>query len=132
MATIQDEVNTTTLVDVQQESVKMDSGVAPMPLIEGDSNQAVLTPIIGAVKYVNIKGLSGGTFASAQAFIAKLEKWVQNGGKSSKPTLIYTGDLNTTPINCRAITGDWQVSADEPFIVYYSLQLVEGELWTGI
>lgn len=131
MATIQDEVDTTDLGDVQQEAAKMDSGVAPMPIIEGDSDQAVLTPMIGAVKYVTIKGKKGGTFASAQAFIAKIEKWVQDGGKSSKPTLIFTGDLNTTPINCRAVTGDWTTNADEPYVVYYSIQLVEGELWVG-
>ena len=47
MATITDSTDTTDLGDVQTESMKMDSGVAPMPLPDGTADTAVLIPMTG-------------------------------------------------------------------------------------
>ena len=119
-------LNGTDLGKLQQEKLKMDSGIVPMPLPDSDATQTVLMPVMGPVTYIDIAGKKGGTFADAQTFIAQLEDWITKGGKVSESNLTYVGDLNTTSRSVRVINGGWTTNADEPNMVYYNLQMVQG------
>lgn len=119
-------INGVDLGTVQEERIRMDSGVTPMPLPDSESTETVLMPVMGPVRYITTSGRKGGSFADAQTFIDYLETWITAGGKVSEPNVTYVGDLNPGPYSVRVIAGGWYTLADEPNMVYYNLEMVEG------
>lgn len=128
MATITDDTDTTDLGDTQSERLKKDSGLIPMPLPDSTSNETVLMPITGPVNYISVTGKKTGLLDSTavQDFIDKLDKWVTDGGKVSKNNVTFVGDVNPGPFSVRVITAAWSNVSDEPFIVNWTIEMVEG------
>lgn len=104
----------------------MDSGITPMPLPDAESSETVLMPIMGPVLYITIAGKKGGTFADALSFIDQLKTWVTEGGKVSESNVVFVGDLNPGPYSVRCINGGWSTNAEEPNMVYYNLEMIQG------
>lgn len=119
-------INGIDLGQLQEEKARLDSGVTPMPLPDSESTGTVLMPVMGPVRYINVSGVKGGTFADAQTFIGYLESWITAGGKVSEPNVTFVGELNPGPYSVRVISGGWSATSDEPYMVYYNLEMVEG------
>lgn len=196
-------INSIDLGKLQQEKIKKDSGVVPMPLPDSESAETVLMPVTGPVTYINITGKKGGSFSDARTFISYLNDWITRGGQVTESNVTFIGDLNPSatvldgygvvtsatsssitddskdwdvnafsgyeliivsgtgagqsgtiisnsddtvvispsfsiipdstsrynikgPWSVRVISGGWDTNADEPNMVYYSLEMVQG------
>lgn len=119
-------IDGTDLGELQIEKIRKDSGVVPMPLPDSDSSETVLMPVTGPVTFITISGKKGGSFADAQTFIGHLDDWITEGGQVSQPNVTFVGDLNPGPFSVRVIAGGWDTNADEPNMVFYNLEMVQG------
>ena len=123
--TIQDDTDTTTLPNIQSDKVKSSSGIQPIPLPESESNEALLIPLLGPLTTITISGVATGSVSTLQTFIAKLEKWITDGGKLSVANVTYVSTLNGT-FSVRVSGGDWSWDKGNPNILPYFLEMFEG------
>lgn len=123
--TIQDDVDTTTLPNIQNDGLKTGSGLQPIALPDSDASEAILIPILGPLTNLNVRGLATGSLSTLQTFTAKMIKWVEDGGKISKPNITYVTTLNGS-FSARVINGDWSWDKGNPNTLPYFLEIVQG------
>ena len=121
-----DDVDTTTLPNVQEDGGGASNGLIPITLPETDADGALLIPTTGPEQKFNISGTKTGTENELSIFIAKLKKWVNDGGKLSKANLTYVSTLDGASLSIRATNYNKRWGAGKPRILHYSLELIEG------
>jgi len=123
--TIQDDTDTTTLPNIQSDGANPSSGLAPIALPETDASGALLIPTTGPVNRLIVSGMATGSLATLQTFIAKMNKWVADGGKLSKANVTYVTTLNGT-FSVRVLSGNWNWIKGNPNALVYNLAMIEG------
>ncbi len=123
--TIQDDVDTTTLPNIQSDKLKSSNGLTPIPLPDSDASEAILIPILGPLTNLTVNGIATGSVSTLQTFITKMKKWIADGGKISKDNVTYVTTLNGT-FSVRVVNGDWSWDKGNPNILPYFLEMVQG------
>lgn len=126
---IQDDVDTTTLPNIQSDGSSGSNGLVPLTLPESDPSTALLIPTTGASESFTISGIKTGNEAALSTFIAKIKKWVADGAKLSKSNLTYVSTLDGTSLSVRAINWSKDWAAGKPNKMPYTIDLVRGTFY---
>lgn len=111
---------------MQSDTSDSSNGLIPITLPGSDTAGALLIPTTGASRVFSISGLKTGTEAEITTFIAKLQKWVNDGGDFNVNNLVYVSTLDGTTLSVRALKYNKSWVAGNPRILNYNLELSEG------
>lgn len=124
--TITDDTDTTDLGNVQTDGSNSSNGLLPITLPDSGSDTALLIPTTGPEQRFTLSSIKTGSTATLTTFIAKLQKWIDDGGKLSKSNLTYNSELDGSSLSVRAIGYAKSWVAGKPRVLNYSLELVRG------
>ena len=101
------------------------NGLLAITLPETSADGALLIPTTGPEQKFNINGTKTGSENELSIFIAKLKKWVDDGGKFSKANLTYVSTLDGVSLSVRATNYTKNWGAGKLRILNYTLVLVQ-------
>ena len=110
----------------QSDSSDNGNGLVPIALPESGTDDALLIPTTGPSLRFSLSMIKTGDVSTLRTFIAKANKWVEDGGSLGKDNLTYNSDLYGTGFSVRAVRFNKTWNAGNPRILNYNLELVQG------
>ena len=116
-------LNGNDLGTIKNESQTKDSSLLFFPLPLSNSDEALLTDLMGTSRTITVDGTKiDSVKANLQTFVTTMEA-IQNGAQAG---VTYVGDFITTNKTVEIQTFNWNWMLADPTRIHYTLTLFEG------